>query len=440
MPQVAQFQLPQPGQQPQPAAQLPAGAPAVMQFQLPNAQSQSGQNTSPGNIYALSQHPQTPAQSAQNTEDLGKGLVKSVISTGMGAAQAGETIANQTAGRAVNAIEGNGFNPLSGNQLGNDIGNPNSPAGQKASLLAKPSNDVQREGETIGNIGQAFLPTGEVSDAIEASQVSKIPGIAKSLAAPKATLGTVAKGLMSLGENSGITRDAKAIEPLVKSGALKAGDDAKTVANNVASLKNEISKSAEGLIAHLKGMEIQPTVQPEELTEIFKRQLASIDKNVPPSGQAAAKETAQWIWQKFINNLPKGKEITPEDLLGARKATDAEIESIKGQNVFDPATENGFTAALRSYRQGANDLLETKAPGSKNALSYQSSLYNVLENVAKKGAGAVKKAEEVANTPGIKGLIAQNPIKAGIVGAAGTAALEGAGLGAYNKYFGGVNQ
>lgn len=392
MPQVAQFQLPTPGQQPQQTqGQLPAGAPAVVQFPLPPSAQSSGPDSStissefnqslPLGTKILQGQQVTPQQGA----DTASGILKGVGQIAQSAdvldtmnKMAGQPTLSQRMGVSDNALQ--------------------------------PSNPTQ-QAASFGTQGLALAtPVPEISASVDAAKAAKIPGIAEDIAGVPNTVKNVTKGLMSLKPSAQASTDAKAIEPLVQQGILKAGNSAKVTLKNAEALKTEIGNSAQALESTLKAMEIKPTIQPEELTNIFKGQLASIDKNVPPSGQTAAKQTAQWIWQKFVNNLPKDRDILPEDLLGARKATDAEIESIKGSNVFDPATENGFTTALRSYRQGANNLLETKAPGSKAALKYQSSLYNVLENVAKKGAGAVKEAEQIANTPGIRGLIARHPI------------------------------
>lgn len=299
-----------------------------------------------------------------------------------------------------------------------------------AKSFMQTSGNAQAQGAALSHVGFAAIGPGEVKAGLEASRLAKVPEIAESLAAPKQTLKTVARGLMSLGGNARTTSDAAAIRPLVESGSLKAGATAKATLHNVATLKNEIVSTAQGLVTRLRGMDVQPTVQPEELDSIFKQQVSSIERNVPPSGQQTAKDTAQWIWGKFINNLPKGRQLSAEDILSARKATDAEVEAIKGQNVFDPATDTGFSVALRAFRQGANDLLESKAPnqGAKNALAYQTSLYNVLENLASKGASAVKKAQEVSSATGLKGLVSRHPYISGLAGAVGTAGVEALGL------------
>jgi hypothetical protein len=303
----------------------------------------------------------------------------------------------------------------------------------------QPSNLAQQEGSQSSQLAAGLLaPGSEGNMALEAARLGKVPEVAADIASPKQTLGTVAKGLMSM-TGSFAKKDAKAIEPMVANGLLKAGDDAKTVLNNTNALKEGIVSTNKALQTRLGSMEIKPLASAEDLQGVLQRQMASIEKNVPPSGQAAAKDTAKWLFEKFINNLPKGQSEFPADeILPARQATDAEITNIKGQNVFDPNTETGFTVALRALRQGVNDLVASKAPdqGVKEALSHQTSLYNVLENVAQKGAPAVKKANEISKMTGLKGFAANHPYASGLIGGLVGTGLEAAGLAGAGKILG----
>lgn len=367
-----------------------------------------------------------PAPPVNPAAEVAKGAFKGLIGGVTSIGDMGNALANQTVGRAANFITGRGFT-ANDNPDAQTFGNPKQ-AEQNLQQNLKLENGYQTAGKW-GETAAEFLVPGLIGK--KAYDATKIPELAEEVAAPKQTLGAVAKDLMSFGKNPRVASDAKAIEPLLEKGLLKSGTDAKTTMKNISTLKKGIVDTTQGLRTRIKSMDVQPTVQPEELNGIFQKQTAEIAKNVPPSGQETANETAKWLWDKFINNLPKGKDLTAGDILDARQKTDAEVEAIKGSNVFDPNTETGFTVALRAMRQGANELLASKAPdqGVKEALKYQTSLYNVLENVAKKGAPAVKKADQLAGMKGISGVLARHPVaaKAGHLGA--EALLTTLGLG-----------
>lgn len=386
---------------------------------------------------------QDPTSLGGQLAEVGKGFAKGVASDVLGVAQMGNTVANQTAGRVVNAIQGNGLTPLNTQQQAQGIGAlgvSGSPVAQAAQQNLASTNTYQTGGKIAETAASLLLPGGAGVKAVkDAAYAEKVPEIAKTLAAPKQTMGTVAKLLSSLGPNKLAERDAAAIEPLVKNKVLKLGNSAAVVKRNVTNVGKEIVGTAKGLMDRLEGMDVQPTANIEELNSVLGRQVSTIEKELPPGQQQTAKETAQWLWNKFINNLPKGKqEFNAAEILKARQETDAEISAVKGDKIFDPATENGYSVALRALRQGANDLVASKAPdqGVAEALQHQTSLYNVLDNLAAKGAGAVKKAGELAEMPGIKGVIARHPFVSSALGTAGTAGLTVLGGGSVAKLLG----
>lgn len=418
MPQVAQFQLPTPGQKQQtqePETQLPPGAPAVMQYQLPD----SAQSTSPPPPDNSFSNGLTNIASGneQANVDTAKGAVKGLLST-------------------VRQVSGVDTSPIVKDQLAHAPAFAQDVAAEKTMLDSKTGlggNLDQIKGNQMSQVISALIPVPGINEAVGAAKLAKAPGIAADIASAPNTLKNVTKGLMSLSQKTGPTTDAKAIQSLVESGALKAGNTAKATLQNTEALKDAIRTTSESLTSRLKAMDVKPTVQPEDLNGILQDAYKSIEKNLPPSQQGNAKTTTKWIFQKLIDNTPKQKngDIFPEDLLAGRQATDHEVEMARGSQVFDPATETGYTTGLRAIRQGANRVVAAKAPdqGVQEALAHQTSLYNVLENVVAKGRGAVKNAEDVSKMTGIKGQMAKHPLITELVkyglGASTAGALAG---------------
>lgn len=300
-----------------------------------------------------------------------------------------------------------------------------------------PSNPTQAAASGNTQFAANLLPIGGgATEAADALREAAVPDKALQIASEKPTLGTVAKGLMSFGQDAQTAKDAKAIEPLVRDGSLVTGNGAAATAKNTATLQGEITRAATKLASDLKNGDVQQIVQPEQIDGIAESAQKTIAEEADNVEQAQAK--FQQYWNKFQSYLPKDKDVLPSDTLAARQKFDKWLGRINKSSIFDPTTENSKTIAARLVRQGANELTASNAPSVavKDSLSYQSSLYNVLENVAKKGAPAVKKAQEIAEMPGIKGILARHPYTAGIPAAAagsaitgligGTAAYEGA--------------
>jgi len=412
MPPVTQFTLPTPGQsQPQqaPASQPSNGMPSVAQFQLP-ASAQQPQTQPTDNVFS---NAGTNIASGNSKASV-QGLIGSLKGIGQ-IAQSADVL------DTMNKLAGQ---PSVEQRLG-VTGNP----------LA-PSNLDQAKGAAMTQIGASLIPMGEGGAAISRAVKGSVEDIAKEIASEKPTLGNVAKGLMSFGENPQTAKDAKAIEPLVESGALRRGTGDAVTEKNTISLQSEISNTSSKLINDLKNREIQPIVQPEDLDTEFQKGVQKITDEADNPEQAMTK--LNQYWKKFTSFLPKDRDVTAADTLKARQNFDSWLGNINRNSIFDPAVENNKSIAARIVRQAANNIVIAKAPdvAVRDSLDYQTSLYNVLENVAKKGAPAVKKAQEIAATPGLKGILLRHPYAAGAAGLVGTGLLEGAGLGAAAKYTG----
>jgi hypothetical protein len=411
---------------------LPGGSSAAPQTQSSQPVYMTAQQYQAkyGSPPPLPKAPQAPAPQASPfpLENIASGNSGANIQMAIGAAK----------GLLQNAIQVGGVggsNPVVNGMLANAPGF--SQDIQDAKAASQTTNPLQQGGAVSSDIATALIGPGgaEGGDAIGAAlqdaRVQAAPKIAEEIASAPNTKKNVLKGLLSMAPNPQSAKDADAIQPLVEQGLLGARTSAKQTLMNVAVLKDEIGNTAQSLVGNLRSMDVKPTIQPEDLKGLITNAMSEIDKNVPPSGQTAAKSTAQWIWSKFIDNLPKGQDLTAEDVLKARQQTDAEVQGIKGQNVFDPATETGFSVALRALRQGANELVASKAGSDeagqavKDSLSHQTSLYNVMENVAEKGAQAVKKANDIANLPGVAGIIARHPYTVGAPLAGAGTALSG---------------
>ncbi len=407
MPPIAQFKLPQQGDTPVPEKK--SGMPPVAQFALPSQPSQA---------------PQAP-KAGGPIGSLFSGFAKEVGSQVVSAARDGESLANQTAGRVVNKVLGNGFTPLTPEQQGDSPSVAGSPLAQKTDNALAATDNYERAGK-VAAFGASMLIPGKLgADIVESRRLANVGRDALNIAGEKATQ-KVGEGLIKLGGPAKrVVNGAKAIEHMVRDKVLKVGDDAKTAVANGSALNAEIVKSAESLVERLRSMPVTKIATPQHLEALLKKAQAEASDsmhNIP--------ERTKQVFDKFVSFLPKGKDITAEDILQARKDTDAWLALDRGEKALDAATHNAASNSIQAIRHAANDLIKKLAPGQgvKKALKYQSALYKVLENVSAKGAKAVNEAERLANMPGIKGVMARHPHLTRAAEIAGGSALGLVGL------------
>lgn len=347
------------------------------------------------------------------SEEVAKGFVKGVGGSLLDMARIGETVANQTAGRVVSGLMGRGFRPMSAEERGNEMQIGGTQAAESADEALKSENKYQTYGKVAEAGAEFLIPAGAGKKVLEAKRLARAGMDALDIVAPKETAKVLKEALkqgrtkvegffrnVTMSPDQRTERAAAAIEDLVKAKKVRVGA---TASENANAVRDEISVTAEGLVNQLKGQEIKYILSPQELEGLYKTAIKEIGEN--PTMVGNAQTSAERILQKFQSFLPKGRDVTAEDLLDARKNLDRWIRSIKGDTIFDPATENAMSIALRSVRQGANDLIALKAPdvAVKEALAKQSALYDALENIASKGA------KEVGSS-GPQRLLAKHPL------------------------------
>jgi hypothetical protein len=366
-----------------------------------------------------------PRTLEEKAVEVGKGALKGLGGGLVDLARMGESFANQTAGRGVSALLGRGFRPMTAEERGNPVTVSGTAEANKVDELTKSRNAYQTGGKVLEFGAEMLVPGLGTKKVMEARRLAGAFSEALNVVAPKETAKVIQKayeagrakvsGFMrhvTMTPDQQTERAAQAIEDLVKAGKVSAK---KTAAENSAAVHDAIGKEADGLVAQIRAMEVQPVLSPEELGSVFRKASAEIEKN--PYLEESAKTSAKKMFDLFMSKLPKGRALTAEDVLQARKAFDAEIRSMK-PTAFDPRTENATSMALRAIRQGLNDLVAEKAPdvAVKESLAKQSAMYDALENIATKGAkemGTDIKARYFQRHPFQKGLV-QTGIGAGI--------------------------
>lgn len=325
--------------------------------------------------------------------------------------------------------------------------------GQKATAAYQSIDpEIQKDLEAVGNIATAVPAVKGVGIAAKGAKgaipaakraVAGTSGIAGEAArrslvnealeivAPKDTQKTLKAAIKSGRATPGSTFSKAAISEdarTIRAAEAAAGivQKGKTGIENANRVRSEIGKTAQKLESDIEKLDIVPIVQKEDLDGLFKSAMDDIGEN--PTMVGNAEKSAERIINKFKSFLPEG-DVTAIDILRARKKLDRWIENLEGGGrIFDPSYENAKSIALRAIRQGANDLVDIKAPSVpvKELLARQSALYDALENIA------VKATKEVGTTglqrsglyPVVTGALKEGA-KAGLIGLGigGTATL-----------------
>ncbi len=274
-PQVVQFTLPPIGSKaaPRQDPQQPNGMPPVAQFSLPPLPVQP---------------PAPPMSTGDKVASFASGFTKGAVGDVVSASRFGQGFANQTAGRLINGFSGNGFKPFQQSQ---------------EETQSRASTDKMLESkdnyETAGKVGEfgasMLLPAAIGKDAMLAYKVAKVPADALAIAGEKMTPLITKSMIKAGGVKQAVVNGAKAIEDLVEKGLLKNKDDAKTVLNNAATLRSEIGRHADNLVARLKSMPITKIATPKDISSMLKEagtEAADSLHNIPEKTKPACSSGA----------------------------------------------------------------------------------------------------------------------------------------------------
>lgn len=324
----------------------------------------------------------TTEKVAKGLIDLNIGAVKGAGRTITGALEQGEAVANQTAGRVVSAITGRGFKPLPEEELGGNIAR-----NESVKQTLTPTNTMQKIGGYAEKVGEIALPGGITGTmALKARTAARVFDDALQIVAPKEGVIAMRQAIRSgkASVDAGLDRMAKSIEDLVSK---KVVSPKNSSLDNAEAVRVKLVNEAETLEKNLRSQEVQPIVSPQEVGTIVQKANAAIGENPTMVGDAS--EIAGRIFTKFSSFLPQKGDITAADILSARKKLDAWVKSQKPK-ALDPNHENAFSVAMRAIRTEANKLVAEKAPdvGVQESLKLQSTLYDVIEALAKKAEAA----------------------------------------------------
>lgn len=303
--------------------------------------------------------------------------------------------------------------------------------------------------ESIGNIA-SLIPIAEGAGAVKGAikgTIGKALGrdvistIASDIAPELRTATQVGKAVTKRGTTlSKLTGRIGVAEDPMLSEAAQAINEAspkftqlKTYTQKLNAIDDGISKYANDLRSNIKNLDVQPILTSDDLRALKNEIGARI---ASPEGRLLvgdAGNRAQAIFDQFTEFLPKGKDITMDDVLTARQKLDNWIQAQRGARVFDPNSENAISLGLKATRQGINNLLDTKVPDAnvKALLRKQSLLYKAAENITP------KVAREVGTTR-FSRFAGRHPLATGLLkGAAKTAGIglaSGLGMGAVTNY------
>lgn len=232
----------------------------------------------------------------------------------------------------------------------------------------------------------------------------------------------IKKGLIKTGKN-GPVLEADAAKQLsqkylteeMKKGGLSKSSTPSQVAVHAESAADTEAQNLEGMLTK---SEIQHIVQPEDLQSLAEKTIERAGTSATPG-----ESPAHTLLRVFTDNLPKGRDILPVDILKARRAVGRFITENRG-DWNQRGVLTGFKSARNAFWDESRDLLTRIAPDVPviPSLEKQAALYRVADYVApkvKKEIGDAAKSTYMSRHPVIRGLV-----KTGV-----KAAVEGTGIG-----------
>ena len=221
----------------------------------------------------------------------------------------------------------------------------------------------------------------------------------------------------------------KEVERLLNEGKIKASDSS---VKQINVLDNEITKLSTGLENGLK-KNPSGTLTKESFDSLMDDVQGALAENITITGDA--EKSVQKLIAQARKEVDGLGELEALDILRVRKSIDEFVRSQKGSKIFDPATENALSIAVRELRQTLNAQAADLAPTAKikDQLRQQSALFDVVDNVsnkfAKESAGRVGRIlqniqsstgiprTEIIETLGLAGAIGAGSIGLSVGGA-----------------------
>lgn len=183
---------------------------------------------------------------------------------------------------------------------------------------------------------------------------------------------------------------------------------------NAQVIKHEADTEAESMLSAVKNQEIQPTLQPERLTQLK-------DNVIQRAGESlvTGEKPAEKLLGEFYKALPKGKEIVAEDVLKARQAVYRYMEANRGDFSIRGVL-TGYKSARNAIIDESRNLLKELAPGVdiEGSLAKQTALYRALDYI-------VPNVKNELGTTRFGRFSQRHPILKGLLKLGGKAATEG---------------
>lgn len=169
---------------------------------------------------------------------------------------------------------------------------------------------------------------------------------------------------------------------------------------NIQAIDRKISELGQKLTDDLADA---PMIRASEVDDLLKAQIEAGKNNYLLTGDAGTAATRLYnMFDDIVKPYIKNGEISPADLLAARKAFDAKVTAMN-KGIFDSASTTASTEATRGLRNAINSRIAEAAPDVNvlESLSHQADLYNANKTLipraqkqAKTGPGrAVQQVE-----------------------------------------------
>lgn len=245
------------------------------------------------------------------------GVAKGEVSTVKGAMDLGNRVANQTAGRVVNAIQGKGFTPLSSDQLGNDWSvNPDSASSQSGNAALVPQGTAENVGFGTERLAEFLLPAAKAAkgeaivNTLSKGISSPFLASAARVAGKSAIQGGVAAGMEAVhtgGGDMNAVKNAALTAGIFRAGMATIGEGARAIRLPERLYSTIFKNTASDMMSELRTENLADLYKtdPEKYAQFVRQGIIQDTPGGPVLNETIAKQALDSGLRGSIRNMAK---------------------------------------------------------------------------------------------------------------------------------------
>ncbi len=325
-------------------------------------------------------------------DNFSEGVAKGGLSTLKGLGTLGQKVLDQTGGRVVNALKGNGFVPTGATGGATDIYHKGTELEQKASDMLKPDNTGEAIGFATEKIAEFFIPTGLVKGATTKISSMHLNPVLESIA--RIGVNTAAPTAVSIAQQGEINKEVGKTAAI--SGAFSAVGEGMRVLSQTPAGQELTKWLTERLPGRKLNKIVKPTTKEFDFSKNPGQTVAKEGIVANTRGELLTKisERKQAVGQQIDDILTKAGE-SADDLVSPKPAMDY-VDRI-GQTQKMILNDKDFTGSIPDViKRMQKDIVDNLSPTGLGAKDFQVS-QSVIDKISTIDASKFSTVDDFGN-------------------------------------------